>query len=234
MNIAGGMFYGINSGLMAFGLTRHSYHRLMIAYLGAPWALTLAGIDADARTDRRHRRRCSSSSARSPGRSASTCSARVVKVGIARRDRRVGRHRPRAAARLPRRRTSRSSTHTLGAEALSGGSVGAGHARRAGGRRLGVHRLRRLRRGRRRRRATPRATSRARSGSRCSASARLVILNAFAVDARASRTRPTSSPGATSTPSRPRSSRRSARGRRSRSRPSCSAPSSPAGWRRRR
>jgi hypothetical protein len=42
MNIAGGMFYGISSGLMAFGLTRHSYHRLMVFFAYPYWAGVLA------------------------------------------------------------------------------------------------------------------------------------------------------------------------------------------------
>jgi hypothetical protein len=42
MNIAGGMFYGIGSGLMAFGLTRHGYHRLMVFFAYPYWAGMLA------------------------------------------------------------------------------------------------------------------------------------------------------------------------------------------------
>src|ERR1700724_2988491 len=30
LSVAGGMFYGISSALLAFGLTRHGYHRLLI------------------------------------------------------------------------------------------------------------------------------------------------------------------------------------------------------------
>jgi hypothetical protein len=41
-NIAGGMFYGISSGLMAFGLTRHGFHRLMVFFAYPYWAGMLA------------------------------------------------------------------------------------------------------------------------------------------------------------------------------------------------
>jgi hypothetical protein len=41
--IAGGMFYGISSALLAFGLTRHGYHRLLIFLAYPYWAGMLAG-----------------------------------------------------------------------------------------------------------------------------------------------------------------------------------------------
>ncbi|MGH9636448.1 MAG: hypothetical protein ACRD72_16580 [Candidatus Angelobacter sp.] len=42
MSLAGGMFYGISSGLLAFALTRHSYHRLLIFFAYPYWAGMLA------------------------------------------------------------------------------------------------------------------------------------------------------------------------------------------------
>ena len=157
--------YGWISGWVA--ICAYAVANTTIAYLGAPWALTLARHRAHART------RSSSTGmvlvvvCALVGALGVDVLGRAIRRGHRRRGRRLGRHRARAAARLPRRRTSRSSTHTLGAEALSGGSVGARDARRARRRRLGLHRLRRLRRRPPRRRAAPRATSRARSGSRC-------------------------------------------------------------------
>jgi hypothetical protein len=41
-NVAGGMFYGISSGLLAFGLTRHGYHRLWAFFAYPYWAGMLA------------------------------------------------------------------------------------------------------------------------------------------------------------------------------------------------
>ena len=42
MSIAGGMFYGIGSALLAFGLTRHGYHRLLVFFAYPYWAGMLA------------------------------------------------------------------------------------------------------------------------------------------------------------------------------------------------
>ena len=88
------------------------------------------------------------------------------------RGRRLGRHRPRAAARLPRRRTSRSSPTRSAPRRSPAARSRRRAARGARGRRLGLHRLRRAASAPPRRRATPRGTCRGRSGSRCSASAR--------------------------------------------------------------
>jgi hypothetical protein len=40
--VAGGMFYGISSALLAFGLTRHGYHRLLVFFAYPYWAGMLA------------------------------------------------------------------------------------------------------------------------------------------------------------------------------------------------
>ena len=122
---------------------------------------------------------------------------------------------------------------TLGAEALSGGSVGAGAARRAGRRRLGLHRLRRVRGrlGGDARRGAPRPAG---DLDRAAQRRRARDPQRGRRHARASR------PGGGRRRARRRPGhdrrgrRRSARGRRSRSPPSCSSRSSPAGWRPRR
>jgi hypothetical protein len=41
-DVAGGMFYGISSALLAFGLTRHGYHRLLVFFAYPYWAGMLA------------------------------------------------------------------------------------------------------------------------------------------------------------------------------------------------
>ena len=41
-NVAAGMFYGISSALLAFGLTRHGYHRLWVFFAYPYWAGMLA------------------------------------------------------------------------------------------------------------------------------------------------------------------------------------------------
>jgi hypothetical protein len=41
-DVSGGMFYGISSALLAFGLTRHGYHRLLIFLAHPYWAGMLA------------------------------------------------------------------------------------------------------------------------------------------------------------------------------------------------
>ena len=160
--------YGWFTGWVA--ICAYAVANTTIAYLGAPWALTLLGDRAHAARDRRHRdglrRRLR---ARRRGRHRR---ARARRQGRdRRRDRRLGRHRARAAARLPR-----AGLLDLHRDARRRGAVGRlgrrRDARRARGRRLGVHRLRRLRRRCRGDAATPPATCRGRSGSRCSASAR--------------------------------------------------------------
>ena len=115
--------YGWFSGWVA--ICAYAVANTTIAYLGAPWALTLLGIeptpnaivaDGDGARGRLRGRRA---------RSGSTCSAARSRPGSRpRSSRRSG-----SASRCcspSASRTSRSSTHTLGAEALSGGSVGAG------------------------------------------------------------------------------------------------------------
>ena len=92
-----------------------------IAYLGAPWALALAGI-APTPGGSWPRAWCWSWSCAASGRSASTCSDGRCKLGIAAEAIASVGHRPRAAAGVPRA-GPRVFTHTLGAEALSGGSV---------------------------------------------------------------------------------------------------------------
>ena len=164
-----------------------------VAYLGAPWALTLA------------RRRADADAIVVDGRSSSLVCAFVGAPGIdvlgprdQGRDRgrggRIGRHRARAAARLPQPGRLDRSRNTLGAEQLSGGSVGAGMLAAPAVARLGLHRLRRLRGrvggDRRAARHVPRAIWIA-----LLSVGALVILNAFAVGARAPRSRPGSSPG---------------------------------------
>jgi hypothetical protein len=42
LSAAGGIFYGISSALLAFGLTRHGYHRLLIFFAYPYWAGMLA------------------------------------------------------------------------------------------------------------------------------------------------------------------------------------------------
>jgi hypothetical protein len=42
LSIAGGLFYGVSSALMAFGLTRHGYHRLLVFFAYPYWAGMLA------------------------------------------------------------------------------------------------------------------------------------------------------------------------------------------------
>ena len=195
--------YGWFSGWVA--ICAYAVANTTIAYLGAPWALTLAG-----HRGRRPTRSCATGMVlvvvcAVVGALGIDVLGRAIKAGIA----------AEAVASVGiglalllvfRDQDFSILTHTLGAEALSGGSVGAGHARRAGGRRLGVHRLRRLRRrlggdaGRR----APRA---ARDLDRAAERRRARDPQRGRGRRSPTRTRPPSSPGATSTRSRPRSSR---------------------------
>ena len=156
--------YGWFTGWVA--ICAYAAANTTVAYLGAPWALTLLDIEPTPERDRAHRAWCWSWSARWPARSASACSSRAVKAGIAAEvvaSVGIGL----ALLLVFREQDFSILTDTLGAEALSGGSVAAGAARRARRRRLGVHRLRLRASAPPRRPRTPRATSRARSGSRC-------------------------------------------------------------------
>ncbi len=65
--------YGWFSGWVA--ICAYAVANTTIAYLGAPWALTLLGVEPTPNADRRRPGWCSSSSARWPARSASACSA---------------------------------------------------------------------------------------------------------------------------------------------------------------
>ena len=62
--------YGWFAGWVA--ICAYAVANTTIAYLGAPWALTLLGIEPTPERDRRHRDGCSCSSARSSARWAST------------------------------------------------------------------------------------------------------------------------------------------------------------------
>ena len=91
--------YGWFSGWVA--ICAYAVANTTIAYLGAPWALALLGIEP-RRTRSSSPGWCSSSSARSSGALGIDVLARVVRAGIAAEaSRRVG-HRDRAAARVPR------------------------------------------------------------------------------------------------------------------------------------
>ena len=156
--------YGWFTGWVA--ICAYAVANTTIAYLGAPWALTLLGIEADRRTRSSRRAWCWCWSARLAGAFGIGLLARAVKAGIA----------AEALASVGiglalllvfREQDLSIFGDTLGAEALSGGSVARGAAGRAGRRRLGVHRLRRLRGRLRGDARTRRATCPARSGSRC-------------------------------------------------------------------
>ena len=115
--------YGWMSGWVA--ICAYAVANTTIAYLGAPWALALVGIEPTPNAivvDRDGARR---SSCAFVGALGIDVLGRAVRLGIVGRGDRVGRHRARAAARLPQQDLS-IFTHTLGAEALSGGSVAAG------------------------------------------------------------------------------------------------------------
>ncbi len=138
--------YGWFNGWVA--LCAYAVANTTIAYLGAPWALTLLGITPTAAGDRDHGRRAGRASARWSTPAASTPSR--PRCGSAWRPRRS----PRSASvsrccSSSASRASRVLTDTFGAESLSGGSTFARATGRARRRRLGLHRLRRD--GRRRR-----------------------------------------------------------------------------------
>ena len=115
--------YGWISGWVA--ICAYAAANTTIAYLGAPWALTLAGHRADAERDRGRRHACSSSLCAVAGALGIDVLGAVVKVGIAAE---IVASVGIGLALLLVFRTQDVSilTHTLGAEALSGGSVGAG------------------------------------------------------------------------------------------------------------
>ncbi len=138
--------YGWFSGWVA--ICAYAVANTTIAYLGAPWALTLFGIERDARPRSSRRAWCSSSSARSPARSASTCSA--ARSRSASRPRRSPRSGSGSRCCSPSAsRTGRCSARHARRRGLVGRLGRRGHAGRARGRRLGLHRLRRLRERRR-------------------------------------------------------------------------------------
>ena len=134
--------YGWLSGWVA--ICAYAVANTTIAYLGAPWALTLPGSrptpNAIVATGMVLVLVCAAVGALGIdvlGRAikAGIVAEAIASVGIGL-----------ALLLVFREQDFSILTDTLGAEALSGGSVGAGDARRARGRRLGVHRLRRLRR----------------------------------------------------------------------------------------
>ena len=171
--------YGWINGWVA--ICAYAVANTTIAYLGAPWALTLAGIAADAanaivatgaasslvcaRSRRARHRRCSGRvdqgrdraprSSRRSGSGSRCCSSSASRTSRSSRTR-SGPRRCRAARSEPA-----CSPRWRSAAGCSSASTPAS--------------------ARRRRRAERRVTSRGRSGSRCSASPALVILNAFAV-----------------------------------------------------
>jgi DNA-binding CsgD family transcriptional regulator/tetratricopeptide (TPR) repeat protein len=161
--------YGWLNGWVA--ICAYSAANTTVAYLGAPWALTLLGIERDGEPRSSSREWSSSSSARSSARSAIGVLGRAIKARHRGRGRRVGRDRARAAARL-----SRAGLVAAGPHARRRGTVGRVGRRRACSRRsrsaAGSSSASTRASARRRRRGTRRATCRARSGSRCSASAR--------------------------------------------------------------
>ena len=168
--------YGWFSGWVA--ICAYAVANTTIAYLGAPWALTLLGIEptphAIVATGMVLVLVCAL-----VGALGIDVLGRAIRVGIAAEASRRSGSGSRCCSSSASR-TSRSSRETLGAEALSGGSVAAAllAALAVGGWVfIGFDACV----GPRRRRATPRATCRGRSGSRCSSVGALVILNAVAV-----------------------------------------------------
>ena len=169
--------YGWMAGWVA--ICAYGAANTTIAYLGAPWALTLLGIEPTPG------RSCSPGwcwcwSARSSGALGVDVMARVVKAGIAAEAIASVGHRPRAAAGVPR----------AGLLDLHGDPRAPRRCRAARPRRrcwprwrwaAGCSSASTPAWAPPRRPATPRATCRARSGSPCSAWAALVILNAVAV-----------------------------------------------------
>ena len=164
--------YGWFSGWVA--ICAYAVANTTIAYLGAPWALTLLGIELDAERDRRGRDDRSSSSARSSARSASTCSAGRSRSGSPpRRSRRSGSGWRCCSSSATR--TSRSS-RTRSAPRRSPAAPSAPGCSPRSPSAAGCSSASTPASASPRRRAARRATSRARSGSRCSASAALVML----------------------------------------------------------
>ena len=169
--------YGWFNGWVA--ICAYAVANTTIAYLGAPWALTLAGIEptphAIVATGMLLVLFCSLVGALGLDLLGRTirlgiAAEALASVGIGLALLLVFREQDLVDLRRDARR--RGAVGRLGARRAAGG---------AGGGRLGVHRLRRLRGRLRGDAATPRATCRGRSGSRCSAWAGIVILNAFAV-----------------------------------------------------
>ena len=137
-----GGVYGWLAGWVA--LCAYLAANTTVAYLGAAWLLAVARRGADTGADRRGGRAAGRRLLGDRG-----ARRRRPAAGHPRRDRRrdrgVDRDRPRAAAGLPRARAVAADPHARRARARRHVGRG-GAARRAGGRRLGVHRVRRVRR----------------------------------------------------------------------------------------
>ena len=220
--------YGWFTGWVA--LCAYAVANTTIAYLGAPWALTLLGITPTAHaiviTGAVLVLVCSLVNA-----FGVDALKLALRLGVAAEAVASRRHRPRAAAGLPRAVPS-VLFDTFGAEALSGGSTFAALLAALAVARLGLHRLRLDRRRRRgdqgRRQARPaRGLDRAAERRRARDPQR-VRHDARAPEPGRRRRRQGHRPGL----DRGRHAR-SATGRASRSRRSCCSRSSPAAWPRR-